>query len=166
MKKDKVPAYRCSLAEWEIRDLDLEALPELMALEKCAQALPWSEGMLREELTHPDARVFGAFRDGSLGAFAAFRLIVDELWVMNVATHPNMRRLGLARAVLTCGMNQMKEEQISQVLLEVRRGNHAAQKLYTALDFEEIGIRPGYYTPAPGMAEREDAVIMRCVKLT
>jgi ribosomal-protein-alanine N-acetyltransferase len=37
----------------------------------------------------------------------------------------------------------------------VRRSNDAAQRLYTALGFRAVGMRPAYYQD-----DREDAVIM------
>lgn len=154
------------LSGWQVHDLDPTSLPQLVALEKSAQSLPWSEGMLKEELLHSEARVLGAHRESTLWAFVAFRRIADELWVMNLATHPSMRRQGLAQALLTCGIQDMNDGQISQVMLEVRRGNRPARGLYAGMGFEEIGIRPGYYTPIPGSAVREDAVIMRRVILT
>lgn len=166
MSHDSSSTCRFSLSGWQVCDLDATALAQLVALEKSAQPLPWSEGMLNEELKHPEARVLGAHRESTLWAFVAFRRIADELWVMNLATHPTVRRQGLAQALLTFGIQEMNDGQISQVMLEVRRGNQPARELYAGLGFEEIGIRPGYYTPIPGSAAREDAVIMRRVILT
>jgi ribosomal-protein-alanine N-acetyltransferase len=43
------------------------------------------------------------------------------------------------------------------VLLEVRRSNTVAQKLYHSEGFHELGIRKGYYPTNEG---REDAIIL------
>jgi ribosomal protein S18 acetylase RimI-like enzyme len=43
-------------------------------------------------------------------------------------------------------------------LLEVRRDNKAARRLYQNKDFERIGIRKGYYPGTEG--NRVDAIVM------
>jgi ribosomal protein S18 acetylase RimI-like enzyme len=48
----------------------------------------------------------------------------------------------------------MQEMGVKDVFLEVRRSNIAANRLYKALGFEEVGIRRGYYENG------ENAIVM------
>lgn len=163
MSEDTNPSIPHFGAAWGLRTLDVRHLLPLVTLEVAAQDLPWSQRMLEDELGHPDAQVYGALLEDRLWAYAAFRRLADELWLMNLATHPTMRRKGLGRALVTAGLQDADASRISGCWLEVRRGNRGAQVLYERMGFEKMGIRPRYYPPLPGRQVREDAVIMRRV---
>lgn len=81
--------------------------------------------------------------------------VADELHVINVATHPERRRRGVADALMTTLVETALDERRSRVLLEVRRSNRAAIKLYRAHGFSAIGVRRAYYQD-----NSEDAIEM------
>jgi ribosomal-protein-alanine N-acetyltransferase len=66
-----------------------------------------------------------------------------------------MRRRGIARALMDASLRYSAEAHIRIVLLEVRRSNRAAIKLYRGLAFTALGVRPGYYAD-----NGEDAIEM------
>jgi len=80
--------------------------------------------------------------------------VVDELHVLDVATHPALRRRGIARALLRHAIAHAQRRRARIALLEVRRSNAPAIALYTHHGFEETSVRPGYY------ADGEDALEM------
>ena len=80
--------------------------------------------------------------------------VADELQVINVATHPDFRRRGVARALLGEALAQAQRDRARLVLLEVRRGNAAAIALYRAHGFSVCNVRRAYY------ADNEDAFEM------
>lgn len=89
---------------------------------------------------------------------AAFLLawdVADEVHVIHVATHPESRRRGAARALMGALLDHARARRSRLVLLEVRRSNRAAIALYRAHGFCAIGIRRGYYNDTD-----EDAVEM------
>jgi len=98
---------------------------------------------------------------------AAFLLawdVADELHVIHVATHPNWRRRGAGHALISALLSHARSRRTRLVLLEVRRSNRAAIRLYRAHGFCAIGLRRGYYR-GPGELEssagaEEDAVEM------
>lgn len=111
---------------------------------------------ISEELERSWARIWVA-RESTQGEALGFLLawsVVDELQVINVATHPNFRRRGVARALLSHALEQAVREGARLVLLEVRRSNHAAIALYRAHGFSVCNVRPAYY------ADNEDAFEM------
>lgn len=143
-----------------LRPLTVADLGALTALEQGAQPLPWTEDQLLLELVHDDARVIGDVRAGELVAYVALRKMVDELWVLNLATAPAARRAGHARALLKHAERIGRALSCTSIWLEVREGNAAACALYGALGFVERARRRIYYPPIPPATERETAVVM------
>lgn len=91
------------------------------------------------------------------GAPAAFLLawaVADELHLIHIATHPEARRRGAARALMIALVNRAAGHKCRLILLEVRRSNRAAIRLYRSLGFSAMGVRRAYYTNG------EDAVEM------
>jgi ribosomal protein S18 acetylase RimI-like enzyme len=53
-----------------------------------------------------------------------------------VGTHPDFRRRGLARAVMTEGMRRMQTRGMESALVMTASGNEVSKALYQALGFE------------------------------
>jgi len=116
---------------------------------------PWSEGLWRDELEREFAHVWGLRSDvGTLAALIDFWVVRDELHVLNLATDPRVRRLGLGRGLLEASLELGRSRGARHATLEVRRGNEAAIRLYRRSGFVTVGIRPGYYD------DGEDALLM------
>jgi len=113
---------------------------------------------LREELARPWARLWVARGKGASPKNAvAFLLawhVADELHILDVATHPELRRRGYGRALMQQSLAYAREHSIRHVLLEVRRSNTPAIRLYRDQGFFAMGIRKAYYQ------DNEDAVEM------
>lgn len=88
-------------------------------------------------------------------AFLLAWAVADELHVINVATHPDHRRCGAARALLAELLTHARANRVRLVVLEVRRSNRAALSLYRSHGFCAMGIRRGYYAD-----NAEDAIEM------
>jgi ribosomal-protein-alanine N-acetyltransferase len=109
------------------------------------------------ELERPWAR-FWVARAGTETPPIAFLLawvVADELHLIHIVTHPNHRRAGAARSLMTALLAHGASVQSRLVLLEVRRSNRAAIRLYRAFGFTAMGVRRDYY------ADGEDAIEMR-----
>lgn len=59
-----------------------------------------------------------------------------------VIIDPALRRSGLGRSLVSAALDQAFGRGLSPVTLNVRRGNHAAMSLYSALGFREIDTQP------------------------
>ncbi len=148
----------------EVRRCGVDDLAALFELETAAHPGGWSEEAILVELVHDDAVVFGVV-DGatdSILAWCALRLVVDELWMLNIATHPQHRRRGHAERLLrTAATTTLLKAPATSLWLEVREGNLGARALYGRHDFLQLGRRPGYYPPLPPATVREAAILMR-----
>jgi ribosomal-protein-alanine N-acetyltransferase len=112
---------------------------------------------IREELARPWARLWVARGERGAPHAVAFLLawhVADELHVLDVATHPELRRRGYGRALMQQSLAYAREHTIRHVLLEVRRSNGPAIRLYRDCGFFAMGLRKKYYP------DDEDAVEM------
>ncbi len=131
------------------------ALPVLEEISR--ECFPGSSFSVEEELGRPWARVWIARppEGDTPAAFLVAWHVADELHVLNVATAPPLRRMGIARALMDHAIAYAVAERIRIVLLEVRRSNRAAIKLYRGLGFTALGVRARYYAD-----NDEDAIEM------
>jgi ribosomal-protein-alanine N-acetyltransferase len=136
-----------------------ESLPEdLTTVEAIARECFDDGGFsAAEELSRSWARLWAArtAEGAPLVGFLIAWHVADELHVLNVATLPAMRRRGVGRALMDAALAYSSAHKIRIVLLEVRRSNRAAIKLYRDLDFTALGVRSGYYAD-----NGEDAIEM------
>jgi len=108
------------------------------------------------ELGHPWS-LFWVARSGPGEPVVAFLVawaVADELHLIHIATEPSSRRRGAARALMTALLEHAGDHRARLVLLEVRRSNRAAIRLYRNFGFTAMGVRRGYYS------DGEDAIEM------
>ncbi len=149
---------RAGTAAIEVELLSPGSPPEeLAAVEAIAHECFSDSFSTEEELSRPWARLWAARASAGapLVGFLISWHVADELHVLNIATVPSMRRRGIARALMEASLGYSSEAKIRIVLLEVRRSNRAAIKLYRGLAFTALGVRTGYYAD-----NGEDAIEM------
>jgi len=88
-------------------------------------------------------------------AYLCFRLLEDEMHIVNLAVDPAHRRRGVATFLLEYSLRLAKGYGAKKALLEVRASNQAAMRLYRKTGFCGAGRRQKYYSET-----REDAVVM------
>ncbi len=144
------------LAPSEPEKLSKADIPDLVALERLCFAVPWTVKQYATVMGNKPFQVFGLREAGELIAYLTLYMAAGEMEVLNIATHPERRRQGHARRLLSHVLHLCREMGIKQGFLEVRRSNIPAQNLYRAYGFAEVGVRRRYYPD-----NREDAIIMR-----
>jgi ribosomal-protein-alanine N-acetyltransferase len=152
----------------EVRRLTYADLPQVVAVERRAFTTPWSLAMFVLELSKPSGVCLAAELmpqaggdeppgrgrlDGELVGYVVCARY-DTVWhVMNVAVDPDLRRRGIATALLTSLVDRVGPD--AQLTLEVRRSNAGAIALYEGLGFRSVGARRRYYAD-----NGEDALVM------
>jgi [ribosomal protein S18]-alanine N-acetyltransferase len=145
----------------EIRRMTLDDVPAVVALDQLSFSLPWPERSFRFELTdNPNSRCWVAEVDGRIVGTIVAWLLVDEAHIATIATHPDLRRQGIARKLLTYALHYMSKEGAITSFLEVRESNTAAQEMYRRFGYEEVGRRKRYYKDM-----NEDAILMTLKRL-
>ncbi len=140
---DELLPARVRLRAAEAYDID-----QITAIQ--ATAPEASQWLPRDYLTF-DCQV--AELEGQIAGFLVSRRVADgEREILNVAVHPEFRRLGIAKQLLRGEIAGWPGAHF----LEVRESNDAARRLYEGLGFEVAGSRPGYYENPP-----EAGIVMR-----
>ncbi|MDB4996959.1 MAG: Ribosomal-protein-S18p-alanine acetyltransferase [Myxococcaceae bacterium] len=144
-----------------MRESDLPAVATIGALAfhtsgKPSPGAAAEESQLREEMARPWAKLFVARAPSASEpiAFVITWFVADEVHVLNVATHPDWRRQGVAEKLMAEVIELARTKDVRHLLLEVRRSNANALALYRKLGFYAMGLRKNYYP------DQEDAVEM------
>jgi ribosomal-protein-alanine N-acetyltransferase len=145
---------------WSLEPLTPADLDEVLAIERISFPTPWSRGaFLYEMRQNPAARCWvarGAPPAPSVLGYLCLWEISPEIHITNLAVHPEWRRQGIARALLTATLEDARRRGLTLALLEVRPNNAEALGLYEGLGFQIVGRRKGYYFDTG-----EDALLMQ-----
>lgn len=101
----------------------------------------------------------GVILCGDDNSFVLGRVTFDEAEILTLATHPDMRRKGLARAALMDFCDRAALAGAVTAFLEVAADNDAARALYASQRFAQVGLRRAYYHRSAGPPA--DAVVLR-----
>lgn len=143
--------------EYRIVPMQQEHIAQVAALEKCCFSDPWPEQILEQELHNPLSLWLCAVSGSTVAGYIGSQTVLGEADMMNVAVSPELRRKGLGRRLVLALCEAVHTQMDASVLtLEVRDSNVSAIALYTALGFEQVGLRKNYY-----QHPKEDARILR-----
>lgn len=136
-----------------LRQMTLDDLDAVVALEKASFPSPWSRQMLTDELG--GARRHYVVLEGPEGVegYAGIMVSGDEGHIMTIAVAPERRGRGCGSRLMVAVLRAGVDMGATRMLLEVRPSNMVARRLYRKLGFAPVGIRPRYYRD-------EDAIVM------
>ncbi len=140
-----------------IRNMTVQDVPGVAQIDQLSFTLPWPEHSFHYEVAdNRVARCFVAETDDKrLAAMIVSWMIVDELHIATIATHPDFRRQGIGTEILTVALKDASAAGVRRAFLEVRASNEAAQTMYRKFGFDVTGRRPKYYKD-----NGEDAILM------
>jgi ribosomal-protein-alanine N-acetyltransferase len=143
------------LSEIAIDDMKVEDLPEIVSIETASFTTPWSETLFYNEIFKAIAVSRVAKIEGKVVGHLCANVILDEGHILNLAVHPEFRRLGIASSLIKEMIDIMRDRNCRSVFLEVRISNEQARIMYQKFGFSLLGTRKNYY-----ISPVEDAVIM------
>ena len=139
-----------------IEQLKKEYIPALSEMEElCFGALAWTQSAFESELNKDDSLFLCAVEGDCILGSAALNNAAGQGFISKVMVAPNVRRRGIAKALMEQMSRLAKEKGMYELTLEVRASNIAAIALYDGLGFENLGTRRNFYR-----CPKEDAVIM------
>lgn len=148
------------MSRLEIMPMAEEHLDALAELDALCFSDPWTREGLKAELSSDTARFAAAVLDGRAVGCAGMHCVCGECYIDKVAVHPDFRRQGIAQALVQSLIDYVIEQNGEFITLEVRQSNAPAIALYKQLEFNPVGVRPGFYSDP-----KEDALLMtRCFK--
>jgi len=143
---------------WQIDALTSpREIDDVLAIEEASFTNPWTREMYVSELQNTGVSYCFLARDdrGSAVGFCSFWRVLDELHINNLAVLPEVRRHGVASALLAHVLREGNRLGAARATLEVRISNEPARLLYERFGFVVAGVRQGYYSNPV-----EDALIL------
>lgn len=125
-----------------VQSRDLEAIATLHAI--CFDEA-WQPHLIERILSAPGAFGFLYQHEGRVIAFVLCRSADTEGEVLSLGVLPEVRRQGLARALMDAAITHAIELGIGHLFLEVAEDNAPARRLYETLGFSQVGRRRAYY---------------------
>ncbi len=144
----------------EGKSVDLDAV---MAVMEAAFGRAYGEAWTRSQLagilpmSGVSLVVARDLRDDQVVGFSLDRQVADEAELLLLAVLPERRRRGVGRSLLQDFLVRARNEEVSQVHLEVRDGNPAVA-MYDESGFAAVGRRRNYYHSLDGT--RHDAITL------
>ena len=134
-----------------IENMKPHHLDSVVNIENICFANPWSRADLEQQLNLDTSHFAVATLDGNVVGYMGLQIFSGEGYVTNVAVLPEYRRQGIAKMLI----EKQLQNEMSFITLEVRESNLPAIKLYESCGFENVGIRPKFYSNPT-----ENAIIM------
>lgn len=139
------------------RRMTVDDIDGVLMIEQEAFSQPWTrEAFMQEMTTNLHAYyVVAENSDRQIVGFCGMWLVMDESHITNVAVTEQVKGRGIGEGLMREAIRVSKEHEVVLMTLEVRVSNTIAQNLYRKLDFQNGGIRKGYYSD-----NNEDALVM------
>ena len=134
-----------------IENMNSQHLDGVVNIEKICFVHPWLMDDLEQQLNLDTSHFAVATLDGNVVGYMGLQIFSGEGYVTNVAVLPEYRRQGIAKMLI----EKQLQNEMSFITLEVRESNLPAIKLYESCGFENVGIRPKFYSNPT-----ENAIIM------
>ena len=140
-----------------IRRMTHDDLEQVIAIDQVSFSLPWPKRSFQYELDENFvSRCWVADVDGHIAAMMVGWMMMDELHIATLATHPDYRGRGIGKKILIHALCWARDKEgLLRAFLEVRESNVVALQMYRSLGFVEDGRRKEYYKD-----NNEDAILM------
>ena len=129
----------------ESRPLEVADLPAVLKIEKKSNPIPWNSGMFSQEIENRISRFYVFEHCGEITGYGGYWDMVGHGHISNIAVHPEARRQGFGREIISCLIADMAGHGIVAATLEVRESNRPAAALYESCGFHLEGCRKRYY---------------------
>lgn len=125
------------------------------AMEKENFSEPWSAEAISAEVDNPLGVFLVALLGEEVVGYVGMHHVVDEGYIANLAVRDDLRRQGVATALLKSLDEYAEEQDMEFITLEVRETNSEAIALYEKNGYRREGRRKDFYR-----SPREDGLIM------
>jgi ribosomal-protein-alanine N-acetyltransferase len=142
-------------AKYEIDTIGPKDIDQIVDIENVSFPSPWPKQIFEREIEAPNSYKRVIRFSGSVVAYIVTWTIHDEVHILNIAVHPDFRKIGLGEMLLRDCLGFSSKQGLKIVVLEVRTSNNSAIKLYEKIGFKTLRVRKKYYSDTG-----EDAYVM------
>lgn len=139
------------------RKMVSDDVPAVYEIEVASFPVPWTLDSFYYEVHENQYAhyVLAVDASGSIIGFCGMWMVIDAAQITNVAVIEAARGRGIGEGLMREAMQIARLHGMEVMTLEVRVTNTVAQNLYRKLQFQDGGIRKGYYKD-----NGEDALVM------
>lgn len=131
--------------EIKISFLDEKDAPCVAKIENECFSQPFKESDILEYLKNPIWHFLVAKDGKNVLGYISFTKILDEIQIVNVATAPTFRKMGVGKSLISYLLDFAKENEVNKLFLEVRESNVPAINLYSRFGFIAVGVSKNHY---------------------
>lgn len=155
IRADDFPPDRMPEKAVTLRAMSYADLKQIVEIEERAYTHPWTIGIFRDCI-RVGYNCWVCMLGKQVIGYGIIMLAAGEAHILNICVDPEFQGRGYGRKVLRYLISRCASSDIDMVILEVRRSNSHAKRLYQSEGFHELGVRKDYYPADEG---REDAII-------
>lgn len=133
------------MSQFHVRWMIQRDLPEVLAIENLSFPFPWSEEDFLRCLRQRNCIGKVAEAGERVVGFLIYELLPKRLQVLNIAVHPDWRRRGVGKALITDRQDRLTITRRTRITLEVRETNLEAQLFFRAVGFRAMAILRDFY---------------------
>ena len=137
----------------ELVKMTLDDVDGVYLIEQMAYKNPWTKQNFLDELTNQYSRMYVLKENDYVLGYVGAWVVIDEADITKVTIIPTLQNKGLGKFIFNYLIESLKEENVRQINLEVRKSNESAIHLYEKFGFKQIAVRKKYYS------DGEDALI-------
>src|SRR3954469_4322722 len=126
---------------WMIR----RDMPEVLAIEHASFEFPWCEEEFLRVLRQRNCIGMVAECGERIVGFMIYELHRNRIHVLDFATHPEFRRHGVGRQMVTKLVGKLSTQRRTRVVLNVRETNLAAQLFFRVQGFRALEVIRDHY---------------------
>lgn len=132
---------------FSIRKMAIDDIKEVLAIESESIIAPWNEKQVQYELLkNPVSRMRVAVDEKTMViGFIDYWITYDSATIAQIAIKKELRRKGVAKALLENMIKDCKDQNVKTITLEVRFNNEPAIKLYELFGFKKVVVKKNYY---------------------
>lgn len=131
----------------EIRELEQSDLDKVMEIENLCFVAPWKlEDIKRELEGNQFANLLVATINGEVVGYVDYWITFESATICQIAVHPNFQRNAIGSKLLEEVIKDCYAKKVLNITLEVRESNFKGISFYTKHGFNQVLVKPNYYS--------------------
>jgi len=148
---------RVAVGDVVVRPATAADIDDVTAIERDAFSQPWSRDSFADLVRAREAVFLVAIAsDRSVAGYAILLVAAGHSELANLAVTRTARGQGVGRRLVAEAIAHARAHEATEMFLEVRESNRAAQTLYASAGFQSVARRRHYYEQP-----MEDALVLR-----